>query len=476
MNWRSCVLVLAVVAATGPVWAAQPKSAAKTPAALPVLMQAVETFDEGPPSKKVSLFAAPEEIEPASFVLKSSKAMSGLTVYVASDLVSGKNKLPASQIAISAVEGAALRPPAPFDLPPGEGRRFWLTVDVPKRTPAGTYQGAVVTAQGKKTVGKLPIELKVLGMRLLKSSKQYGILLPYPIVVDSSYLEMLRTMKANGFGLASVETPPEMLMAPLAAMKEVGLGTPVPFTFPYLSSTDLSDADRQARAAGVKQVLYSVGYEPRTPQQIAAGLKANEEIHKARLKSFAVIDDPAAFDELAGSVDVVDCSVNLPYIQGLLAGARRAPGRHEWWYWDITADAKANRLYGGLLLWKSGLDGAFPPICSPEQAAEVSRLHGGPPGPGTDSVVGTVRWEALREGIDDTRYITTMMSALREVKDALKVRGTKNAALAQKTVEGAEAYLSASLAKPLKDLSNRECQEIRLKLAQYTIKLRAMLK
>jgi hypothetical protein len=90
--------------------------------------------------------------------------------------------------------------------------------------------------------------------------------------------------------------------------------------------------------------------------------------------------------------------------------------------------------------------------------------------------VGTVRWEALREGIDDTRYITTLMSALREVKDALKVRGTKNAALAQKTVEGAEAYLSASLAKPLKDLSNRECQEIRLKLAQYTIKLRAMLK
>jgi hypothetical protein len=205
-------------------------------------------------------------------------------------------------------------------------------------------------------------------------------------------------------------------------------------------------------------LVYCVApYEPQTPEEIQSASELLSTLLKNRMETFAVIDNTAAYDALSESLRIATFSVDLPYIQSLLSGGPRTSGRREWIYWDTTGGAKTNRLDAGFVLWKTGLDGAFLPLPA-----------------NTD--FSTIQWAAIREGIDDTRYITTMMDALRDIKDALKVGGTKNVTAAKKTADDAEAYLNAALAKPLKDMKNQDYQDIRAKVAGYAIALQGLKK
>jgi hypothetical protein len=455
------ILLISVTIGAG--WAAKPKAKPKAkpvqtkttkptpakatnPQSFPVSMQAVGTFDETQPAAKITIFASPDESEPASFTIKSPKPFTGVAIKLAGDLTTGSNKLPTAAATIFQVSADTLMPIAPFDLQAGDSQRFWMTINVPVRTPAGVYKGAVAVVAGGKVIGKLPIELTVLPMRLLKSSKQYGILLPSANTVDESYIATLNAIRINGFGLASTAVPIEELPDAVAAINDAKLGTTIPYINPDITAESVMPTSARSNV----KLLYSVGYDPKTDEQIGDALTLAESLNNANVKTFTLISDPAAFDRLAGSVNYLIDDIDLPYIQGLLSGEKRANGRNEWLFWNIADDSIVNRLNAGLLLWKSGLDGAFPPL--PSDA---------------DPVIGTAKWEALREGVDDTRYITTMMSWLREVKDLHKGKDTTDAA---------EAYLNAVLAKPLAGLTNKELQAIRWQIAQYAIKLEGIVK
>jgi hypothetical protein len=447
------ILTLAVVAGAG--WAAKPqvKPATKTAEPQAISMQSIGTFEEAKPSAKVSIFVSPEELESASFTIKSAKSLSGVTVKLAGDLASPKSKIAANLVSISLVEGNRLTSPKPVNLQPGKTKRYWMTFNVPVNTVAGAYTGAVVAVAGGKAVGKIPVEVNVLGIRLIGSSKQYGVLLPNQTEAGSNYKSLLGSIKAIGFSMTSTAAPVEQLDDAFAAIKEAKLGsatTPVTYMPAKVTESCLQGALSQASSAKVSKLLCTCAFEPRTRQEIQTAADAIEVARNARVKTLAVIDDPNAFSQLADSLEMIDCHVNLPYAQGLLSGEKPAPKRHEWWYWDITTSSKDNRLYAGLLLWKSGLYGAFPTLPA-----------------GSESVVGTIQWQALREGVDDTRYITSMMKVLREAKDLKKGKDL---------TDEAEAYLAAVLNKPLKNMSDADCQAIRMKLAQYTLKIQEVAK
>jgi hypothetical protein len=78
-------------------------------------------------------------------------------------------------------------------------------------------------------------------------------------------------------------------------------------------------------------------------------------------------------------------------------------------------------------------------------------------------VIDTVQWEAVREGISDVRYLTTMYAALRECKDNH---------VAPALVSEAESYATAFLDKPLGLLSDSDFQDARAKIAGYAVNLR----
>ncbi|MEN6521503.1 MAG: hypothetical protein ABFD46_10200 [Armatimonadota bacterium] len=453
MKKRLSASILILALATGVACSAPAVKKAAKPAPakpLPAVMQATGTFDGGETSAKVSIFAAPDESEPASFTIKSTKAFSCVTVNLSGDLKAGKTSIPASRVVLSAVEETKLVPISAFDLQPGEAKRFWIRIDVPARTAPGIYKGSLLASAGGKVIGKLPVELNVLGMRLLKTSKRNGIMLPQLEALDETCIGTLQEMRAAGFGWATVTTPVNQLGETVSAMKQVGTaGLPIICTSPDLTLDTIPVVCEQAKSVSLRNMLLSVANGPKTPEDIQAACDMSKAIHNVKQKSFAVIDDETALSQLSESLDAINYQIDLSYVQGLMTGAKRTGGKNEWVYWDATASPRDNRIYSGFLLWKSGLDGMYLPM------------------PSLDSLTGTVHWEALREGIDDTRYLTTLMDLVRQAKDLKK---------AGDVTDAAEAYVNAVLAKPLMEMSNKDYQSCRLKLAQYIMKLQPVVK
>lgn len=460
MNKRYCIAAVAAAALVCSGWAGG-SAAVGAAAPMPVRMQAVRTFQTGQPAAKLAINAAADEREPGSFTLQSAAPLSGVTLKLAGDLVSGKNRIPARSAAISAVEGSSLVALQAFDLKPGVSRRFWIAVEVPARTAPGTYTGAVLAVAGGKPVGKLPVEVNVLPIRLLKSSKQYGVVFRQAGNIDEPYKSMLAGLKSSGLFMVSSAAPAESAADDLNAIASAGFRASLLYTGALQDSSEVAATASCARAAGIQRVFYCAGLEPSAPEEVEAARARAGVIKQAGGLPFAVVGDAAAFDQVAPSLNGVVCHASLPYPQALLAGQNRNASRYEWWYWNVNGSPRENRLYAGWLLWKSKLDGAVAVLTDPSDCR---------------SFVSTLQWEAFREGMDDTRYATTLMAASREVKDALKAGTTKNAARARKVSDDTDAFLAAAFAKPLNSLSDADYQAMRLKMANFAIELRKLLK
>lgn len=456
--YRTLKVIFAVMACSG--WAAV-STALGAAGTLPVRMQAVGTFQTGQPTAKLVISAAPDEREPGSFTVQSSARLSGVTCKLAGDLVSGKNRIPARCASIFVVEGSNLVALRPFDLAAGESKRLWISVEVPVRTLPGTYTAEVVAVAGGKPVGRLPLAVNVLPIRLLKSSKQYGLVFRQCAGVDDAYRSFLSNLRASGLFMVSAAAPAESVPEELNAIAEAGFRASLMYTGPWKEGSDVSRMASCSKAAGIKRVFYGAAFEPTTAEEAEAARDRASTVKQAGALPFAVIGDAAAFEQVAPSLNGVVFHASLPYAQSLLAGHNRNTSRYEWWYWDIYGSPKNNRVYAGWLLWKSKLDGA------------VAVVPGAADG---QSLVNTLQWEGFREGIDDTRYATTLMAASREVKDALKAGTTRNAAKAKKVSDDTDSFLAAAFAKPLNSLSDSEYQQMRLKMARFTAELRSVLK
>ena len=167
------------------------------------------------------------------------------------------------------------------------------------------------------------------------------------------------------------------------------------------------------------------------------------------------VSDDAAIQRLMPYVDGINYKYDMPYVQALVAGGTDRTNKWEWYWWDARESVVNNRIYSGIALWKSGLYGCMP-FWMPKEGENGSAS--------LDSLLG----EALREGINDTRYITTYMKALRELKDKKRVQD-------KAYIETTEAYLAAFLAKPSEKLTPAELRAFRAKMAEFSIKLAAML-
>jgi hypothetical protein len=80
----------------------------------------------------------------------------------------------------------------------------------------------------------------------------------------------------------------------------------------------------------------------------------------------------------------------------------------------------------------------------------------------------SVLCEALREGVNDTRYITTYMKALRELKDKKRDKD-------KDYIAATESYLSRFMSKPLDKLTPADLRAFRAKMAEFSVKLISML-
>jgi len=170
-----------------------------------------------PQPAAVQLFAAPGQIEPAALLVVAQEALTALHIRPG-ELVSGSQKIPAERITVrrvvrtperviytaqadqTQISNRFLARWQPLDIPQGELREVWLTVDVPADCPAGTYRGVVRLehAGGRR---ELPVRLDVLPIRLVEHpTKQLGMYyrLGRSLSDEQRVLRELGDMRAHG--------------------------------------------------------------------------------------------------------------------------------------------------------------------------------------------------------------------------------------------------------------------------------------
>jgi hypothetical protein len=142
---------------------------------------------------------------------------------------------------------------------------------------------------------------------------------------------------------------------------------------------------------------YSV-YD-RTPPaaEALAALKADGMMVACRMEGDGVPEG------LTGGVDLQIFDAAGEHSTQLLArSGSLGASMNGWWRWDAGgSSALDNRLRSGALLWKSGLSGALAEI-GPDAAADAAW---------------PLRWDGVRQGLLDSRYLTTFFAVMRQVKD-----------------------------------------------------------
>jgi len=170
-----------------------------------------------PREPRIELFASPGETEPATFLVIAAEPLKQVSVRV-SDLKGKHGTLSSKQITVRRVVRTPMRRIytakatetdivnrflphwQALDIPAGELREAWLSFDVPRNLPAGTYEGTVTIAHaaGKRVV---PVRLEVLPIHLIEHPRK-GLASYYTMdrkMPDKErLLRELRDMRAHG--------------------------------------------------------------------------------------------------------------------------------------------------------------------------------------------------------------------------------------------------------------------------------------
>ncbi len=469
------VILLATVACESAAKKPAPKKPAAKPAAKPapaVAAPKLVTVVGGQPfetipasgSSKVSVTLCPEENAAVTFTVRSSKPLNGVMA-AASEFV-GPGKIPKPNITVRMVSGQDLLSCASIDVG-STPIQLWVNITAPKGTKPGKYTGSVAFLSQNKAMDRVPIEVQVLNLRLIGSSKQYAIYTSLgPGAGGSSemsgpdYSKFLASAARLGFRAVSVNAEQSRMGEAFAACASAGLSGTAPVLCFALAPAEVSLDQMKAveelrKSCGMGQLYCFCAHNPATDADTEAAVERARLLRQARHQVGVTVSDDAAIQRLMPYVDGINYKYDMPYVQALVAGGTDRTNKWEWYWWDARESVVNNRIYSGIALWKSGLYGCMP-FWMPKEGENGSAS--------LDSLLG----EALREGINDTRYITTYMKALRELKDKKRVQD-------KAYIETTEAYLAAFLAKPSEKLTPAELRAFRAKMAEFSIKLAAML-
>lgn len=458
------LLFFLVSVGTGAVKTAAPVKPAPAPKVLTVV--AGQPFEVPPTSgpAKIALTMCADQTEPATFTVRSSKRLEGVSV-ACSNLV-GPGTIAKQNVSVRLVRGIDLLPCAGLTLD-STPVQCWVDVSVPKGTKPGLYKGSIVFFVNGKQFDTAPIEVTVRPLRLIGSSKQYALYTSIRRDVSGAsglcgddYGRFLDKVAQMGFRAVSVSGDPEEAGAALDECAAAGL-TGIAPVLAFASDScvpateDIRTIEITRKAARIPGAFYFCADNPSTEADVQLALTKAAVLRQSGVQVAVTVSDEAAVQKLLPAVDGVNYEVSMPYVQALVNGGTSRTNKWEWYWWDARRSVNDNRINAGIRLWRSGLYGCMPVWMPRGEGDRADNL---------DSLL----CEALREGVNDTRYITTYMKALRELKD-------KKRASDKDYIAATEAYLAGFLAKPLDRLTPADLRAFRDKMAEFSIKLAARL-
>ena len=450
----------------------------------------------------VAMSACADETESGAFAVFAARALKGATVKLGGPLTlkGGGASIPASAVDLHVVRFSSDDPDGlqlllkddrqvvdgptakvrltgdpVTDIPQNASKKFWVTVKVPARQKPGIYTSKLVlSAPGAKPLG-IPLTVEVLPLPIKTAFLQYGIdvrsrlgaggPLGEDTVSPERFAQQLADIREHGFGFVVLhDKPGPDLMAALKLYKEAGLASrgPVVIASPVTAS-DVSDLEAAKKTLGfAPDFLFYYAFPPEALQSSDAASRYASDINSVSRASLLVanVDSRATYTTLGSALGVPNYNVSSDYAQGLIANGRRGTSNRDWWNWNIGSQSpETNRYLAGFLLYRTGsssspLYGALP---GPYETAVVP-VEGG--------IVRSVQWEAVREGIDDIRYIGILKGLIRELRDLKAYK---------KETDLADSYLIGALAKPLIELSPSDQQDIRRNIIERALNLQTLL-
>jgi hypothetical protein len=335
----------------------------------------------------------------------------------------------------------------PITLPEEFLKQVWVTVRVPEGTPAGTYVGALYVGPPDAGRSGRPLRLRVtvypfaLPPPCLDYAIYYrGLLVNGPLGAEAKspqqYEAEMRDLAAHGIARPTCYTrlTTEGLEDVLALRRKADvaldpflslgltLGAPNTPLGREVMRRNVAEAVKRLNDAGVK-TLYLYGADEAAGQELRAQRPAFETVRQAGAKVFLAVPPDAA--DLIG--DLLDIAIVPGPLDPAVARAWHAKGAKVYSYANppcgVEAPARYRRNYG-LALWKAGYDGAmnyayqhgfgdiWDDFDHPQYRDHIMAY------PTTKGVIGTVQWEGFREAVDDVRYVTALLAAIKEARAA----------------------------------------------------------
>jgi len=353
----------------------------------------------------------------------------------------------------------------PFSLDTTTNRQIWMTVHVPDNAAAGKYTSTFTINSDQGTVTTFPIEIEVLPFDLDQSRLTYSIYyngyvdnvnVPYSFTAKSpdEYRKEMQDMKDHGVLYPTTYEILQNLDADLKIRQDVGLPTDKLFTVGLgtgnaTSTSALNDLKSQVQQWKTKiaqygyKDLYVYGIDEARGTALTSQRAAWTAVHQAGAKVFV-----AGYYETYDSMgDILDVAVIQQDLRTDQAQKYHSKGNKIYSYSNPQVGQENPELYRrnyGLALWKAGYDGAMNYAYQKFYNSEWNDFDNSRYREETftyassNGLIGTIEWEGFREGVDDVRYMSTLLNRI----DSLKKLG--------KDVSEAEAF--ANSVDPTQDM------------------------
>lgn len=343
----------------------------------------------------------------------------------------------------------------PFSIPAGKNRQIWATLRIPDTQAPGKYTGRITISDAVGVLKTINLEVEVLPFKLDPSVLDYAIYY-HGFTDDNNYLK---------YPFTSGNKSSRQLQIELQDMKEHGISYPTFYQtvvnadkdlqirnalgFPRDKAivlklitdgafTDYGITDLKSKVTSWKNKLLQYGYsnlfvhgiDEATGYRLTGQRKAWDAVHSLGAK---VITSGyyKTFDDMG---DLLDIGVIQPQPIQEQAEKYHLKGKKIYNYHNPQAGEENPETYRknyGFILWKSGYDGSMVYAYQrnyghiwndfdiesnqPHPYRDHNFTY-----PVTDGIISTVQWEGFREGVDDVRYLSTLLNRIKKLKAAGK--------------------------------------------------------
>ncbi len=337
----------------------------------------------------------------------------------------------------------------PFDIRAFESKQIWLTFHPPTDAAPGVYTSTIrVREPGDADLARVPVRLTVHPFQLAPSRLSYSLyyrLRPSstadPVATMQRMAEEVRNQVEHGINMPSTYVGGETLRPAgpqrealeelTRVYRELGLRDhPLILVTTAVGTQSTPEQIEHVRKMVQELVAWA---QPRgyTDVYIHAKDEASPDVMRKERLAFQAVHDAGGKVFVACGADYFDAAgdlLDMPVISGQLrpdiAKKAHAHGHRVMSYGNPQAGVELPETYRrnyGIRLWAAGYDGGFDyqyqdEDTRPDRAyndfAQPHYRNHTMAYPALGRPIDTRQWEGWREGVDDVRYLSTLLAAV----------------------------------------------------------------